>query len=489
MPASLSDVPRAAPIVALLLAACPAPEPPAAEPTPAPVALAFGDPIVRVDLAAPVLEVEDLERVGDTIWACSNSDGLVSLDVSDPADLRILTQWNLASPRCDHLAIDGDRLYSASHPLTDDGWGWMATVDVSDPSDPQVLDQVFAPRDPEGLTVYEGELLIATTDGLVAADPGPGWPERGLVPTSRAAQVRAAEGVAWIADGDEGLIAADVATLTRRGVLELPGNPADLELFGDRAVVALSGAGIALVDIADPDAPALLDHAETPGSALAVSVSEPWVWVADWLDLRLFRLEDDALVFVGRETQPFEIVPPPVDPNIPNFSVGVTAWDDLVVSSNWTEFASHRAVPGLGSGDLVVEPTLLRLPRAAPGETSRTSFVLRNDGTLPLTVDGLTVSGVVAVEQDLPLTLRPGEVEGVTLAFTPSGGGPVREELRVSSDDPDEPERLVSVLGNNQGLDVGDAVPDLTFLDLQGAPVRLDDRLGGPVLLAYFATF
>jgi hypothetical protein len=476
----------------LLLLGCPSgdPEPGEPTPTPAPTELVAGDPIEFLDISAPVIEVEDVERIGDIVWACSNSDGLVSVDVSDPSNLQVLTQWNLASPRCDHLSIDGDRLYTASHPLTDDGEGWMATVDSSDPGSPQVLDQIWADYDPEGLTVHDGELLIATvTDGLIAAATSPGWPERGRVETARAMQVRAAGDIAWVADGEEGLIAVEISSLSRLGVLPLDGNPADLDLLDGRAVVALGGAGVALVDTSDPSAPRLLDQYDTPGSALGVSASGDLVWVADWLDLRLLRIDGDSLVDVGRQGMPLETVPPPVDPNLPNFSLGVVAWDDLALSSNWTEFASLRAHPDRSTGDLVVEPRLLRLPRTPLGETSSAAFRLRNDGHRPITVTSLTLEAGFSSDEPLPLVLEPGTQEGVTLSYFAGVDDPREATLVVESDDLDEPTQRVSVLVNGQGLDVGDPVPDLTFLGLDGAPVRLEDRLDGPVLLAYFATF
>ena len=484
----------AAPMLLLLglTGACvPDAVPPAEEPGPDPVPLIPGDPIERLDVAAPVIEVEDVERIGDIAWACSNSDGLVSVDLSDPSALRILTQWNVATPRCDHLALDGDLIYIASHPLMDDGLGWLATADGSDPENPEVIEQLFAPFDPEGLTVHDGELLIAALDdGLIAADPGPGWPERGRVQTARAMQVRAAGGLAYVADGEEGLVVIDIATLTRRGSLPLGGNPADLDLSGNRAVVALGGAGVALVDISDPEGPALLDLQDTPGSALGVSVSGELVWVSDWLDLRLFQIVEDRLVFVAREAIPFEIVPPPVDPNLPNYSMGVTAWADTALSSNWTEFASYRAHPDRGAGDLVLQPRLLRLPRTASGTSSTAALVLRNEGRLPLTVDSAQIGGGFELLADLPLTLEPGAAQGTSLRFDASSNGPRREVLTLLSDDVDQPQLPLTVLANAQGLAVGDSVPDVSFLGLDGAPVQLADRLGGgPLLLAYFATF
>jgi hypothetical protein len=477
------------PLFALLLVSCAPPEEPDAV-DPAPDAPVVGDPIERLDVSAPVIEVQDVEREGGLAWACSNSDGLVSLDVSDPDALEVLAQWNEASPRCDRLALDGDRIYTVSRPLNDGGQGWMAAVDGADAAHPSLIEQVFADYDPAGIAAHRGELLIAAgVDGLVVADSGPGWPERGRVPTARARQVRAAGDHAWIADAEEGLIGVDLGSLSRVATLPLPGRPNDLDLLDGRAAVALGGGGVALVDVSTPSEPILLDVVDTPGSALAVAQAGDLLWVSDWLDLRLFRVDGERLAFVGRESLPLGTVPPPVDPNLPNFSLGVVAWDDLVLSADWTEFATFRARPERVAGDLVAAPTLLRLPRAEVGEISRAAFVLRNEGSAPLTVDGASASDGFTVEQDLPLTLAPGAVEGVTVRFAPTSGGPQRGEIVLRSDDVDEPELRTTVLANDAGLSVGDAVPDLSFLGLDGAPVRLADRLDGPVLLAYFATF
>ena len=152
--------------------------------------------------------------------------------------------------------------------------------------------------------------------------------------------------------------------------------------------------------------------------------------------------------------------------------------------------AAYRGHPERGAGDLVVQPRLLRLPRTEASSSSLAAFVLRNDGRLPLTVDSASIASGFELGQDLPVTLDPGGVKGMTLRYEATTGAPRREVLTLRSDDVDEPELRRTVLVNDQGLTVGDAVPDISLLGLDGAPVRLADRLGqGPVLLAYFATF
>ncbi|MDP7115110.1 MAG: hypothetical protein QGH45_24260 [Myxococcota bacterium] len=102
----------------------------------------------------------------------------------------------------------------------------------------------------------------------------------------------------------EGLDIADPSGPAEVGRLDLPGSPRDVALDGDRAFVALGSDGLALVSLDDPEAPALIEVEDTPGSALAVDWggTANGIYVGDWNDIRVFDLTDrDDARLIGRE--------------------------------------------------------------------------------------------------------------------------------------------------------------------------------------------
>ena len=459
----------------------------------------LGDPIVALDILPALEEVTDVEVVGDTAYFCSNSGGFAIADLSDPEDIALLVQSGAAQPRCDHLALADDLLYIAGHPAGPAPFAFFSVLDVSDPASPQVRWSEIVEANLEGLTVLGEHVLVAAHgDGIIT------WRRDGgsLSEVARFAglqnpfQLRARGDRLWVADGAGGLVtldASDPTDLSELHRLELDGAAADLDLSGDLAAVALRGAGVALVDLSDPDAPALLDVQDTPGTALAVAFSGDGghLWVSDWRDLRLFEVVDGGLRFVGREPLPFEVVPPPVDDNLPNHSMGLAAWGDRALSSGWTEASTFQLVPGVASPDLLVEPQLVTLPRAESGDTVTSRAFLRNAGLKELTVSGASLQGAGFGLSDvtLPIELAPGEDQPITLTYAASSGAPAAATLELSSDDFDQPQQRLTIEVNRPGFGVGDVVDDFTFLDLDGGPVQLSSLHDGPTLLAYFATF
>ncbi len=489
-------------LLALLLVACPSADDddvsgddddgtPSNEP--------LGDPVLALDILPALEEVTDVEIVGDLAFFCSNSAGFAIADISDPSSIELLIQSGDAQPRCDHLAVVDDLLYIAGHPAGPAPIAFFSVLDVSDPSSPQVRWTDFIQANLEGMAPIGDHLLVAAhQDGIIT------WRREGdsLSEVARFAglqnpwQLRVRGDRAYVADGVGGLVtldAGDPTALAELHRLELGGSAADLDLDGDRAAVALRGAGVALVDLSEPDAPVLLDLHDTPGTALAVAFSGDgrWLWVSDWRDVRLFDVSGDVLRFVAREPLPFEVVPLPVDDNLPNHTMGIAARDDFALSSGWTEASTFRLQPGVAAPDLLVEPRFVNLPRTPFGATSDAAVRLRNDGLKVLSVEGVSAEGTgfSVGDLELPLRLDPGQQQTVTLSFSAPNDAPAAGTLVLSSDDIDEPTQRISVEANRSGFGVGDVVDDFTFLDLDGGPVQLSALHDGPLLLAYFATF
>jgi len=451
------------------------------------------DPVLVLDTwsGSSFSELGDLEVDGNTIWFCTGVEGVHAWDISQPDKLRKLDDLvplagDLRYPRCQHLAVQGKRVYVSHRGDSISEEAFLLVIDASDPRHLEEHGTLQPDYSPEGLAVHGDLLLVAGHDaGLVIYDRGKGaeLTELSRTPTANAWQVRAEGDIAWVADAETGLVAVDITDPSHpivRGSVDVDGGAfKDLELRDQRAYVAAASAGLAVIDTSDPDAPSMLHVADTPGSALGVALGPKTAFVSDWNDVRLFDISGDAKPrALGHE-------PLPLQGSLGTRTLGIAADGNVFFSGNWTELVSYEYFPGRSAPDIDVRPARLDLT------SGRELLTVLNVGQGPLTVqkakphtnrlsvDGLASKKTVASGAELRLTVTLDDPRD-----------PFESWLNLISDDPDEPRRCVSVQASQPGLGVGDRVPrDTSWIGLDGDPLTLSDHEGKAVLLAYFATF
>lgn len=97
-------------------------------------------------------------------------------------------------------------------------------------------------------------------------------------------------------------------------------------------------------------------------------------------------------------------------------------------------------------------PNIIRAPQTINfgevnlGEGLVAAFFVGNAGTEPLNITGIQVNEPFAANFT-PLTLYPGEQDTILVSFIPTTEGYVEETLTIISDDPDEPEMPVLLVG------------------------------------------
>jgi hypothetical protein len=242
------------------------------------------------------------------------------------------------------------------------------------------------------------------------------------------------------------------------------------------------------VDVTDPDAPSVLSTADTPGSALQVSVSTTAIGssrhavIADWNDLRVFDVSDpSAPLLVASErvltTGAFSRV------------LGAAIAGDAVFAGEWTGLVSYRLQPGVVAPDLKPWETSLSWGEVAAGETDAVTLVVENQGTAPLVIWELSVEGAGFSTSARDVAIDPGDRTAIEIAFTAETTDQVDGAIVLRSDDPDEPERTIPLVANRPGLDVGDAAPEVLVALHGGGEWRSSQHPGKVLVLAYFATF
>ncbi len=461
----------------------------------------WSDPIELLDRydGPSFSELGEVKVHGDHVFFCTSVIGLNAYHALDPrnlveADRLSFTLGSSSFPRCDHLAVDEatSTVYVTSLATTIQPQSFIGIVDGSNPNDLTELAALPVDDEVEGVAVAGDLLLVAAHEGgLMVWRRGDGADIELLGRTegiANAWDVAPGPGdLAYVVDPAGSLHTVDLADPEAPTVLHalaLPGAPKDFaaDLASDRLFVAAGSGGVLEISLADTRAPTLGAVGDTPGSVVAVAYSprEDAVAVADWSSVRVF--EADGLVHRGHE-------PLPSGSGNHSRTLGVAFDGDVVFSGNWTELASYRFHADVSAPDAEVSPSIVLLPDTGGGEETQDFVRLFNRGTEPLEVRGAAVGNSV-LDFDLePGTLAAGDSVVSRLGFAPASGAALASWIDLLTDDPDQPRQCVPVRANQTGTSVGDVVDDVSFLTLENETFRLSDLRGGPVLLAYFATF
>ena len=338
---------------------------------------------------------------GGRAYVAADGQGLVVVDVTDPASMRVLGT-GVGAPVSLGVAVSGDTAAVAA------GWTGLVLFDVSDPASPRRV----------GVSSAGAYALAVALSGRVAAvgesvggvrlvdvsDPSDPV-ELATVDTAGEAGGLAFSGdTLYATDSQEGLVVLDVADPSnpvRLGAVSLPGFPEDVAVSGTTAWVAADYGDLVFVDVANASAPSVLSVLPIDsGVAVAVAVDGTAGWVA---------LHAGGAVRVDAST-----------PSAPSEGARLAAHGEV------------RAVAGVGDHAVVADWSGARLriidPAAGGGPAEVASV------ELPGTAAALAVSGgkayvaldwfgLVVVDLDDPLhpviegsVALPGHPSGVALA-------------------------------------------------------------------------
>lgn len=439
-----------------------------------------------------------------------------AVDVDDPNAPVYLAQGFTHSPTpssgkppgCQHLAVDGDDpdlVFTANRGGVEDGEAFLSGWDLRERDGRLSPVEIPPLREPgrsyEGID-HEGGLLYAAMhgDGLGVyhlADPGAPLVADAVYAEglSDAWDVVVRDGVAYVIDA-EGLVMLDVSDPTaprELGRLATGGTPRDVAVGDGLAFVAI-GTGVVIADVSDPATPRQLGAIEERGDTTAVAWVPPYVLLSAWDDARVYDATDPAdPTFVGAARITRQLAYEDEErPDPTARTLAVDGADGYVFVGNWFVpyvYALHpeRVAPYVVLPSSAAE---LAFPTAAPGETASATLEVRNDGTAPLAVIDAWTDDPAFTVSPAAVAIAPGAAATLDLTFTAPDDAEHTTVLHLRTDDPSWPELEAWLVGNLDGLGVGDPMPEATADLLDGAPWSFTaDSAGRVTLLAYFATF
>ncbi len=437
-------------------------------------------------------------RVRDdgVLFFCTAVRGLNMVDASVPDDIRVeptaivSSQGSGLYPKCQHVAFDGNDVYISSRgdetqprpfmtmfQVDGTSWGEMAHV-VTDDTSFEGIDArdglLYATMHERGLGVFQRNAisldLIGETNMLQNA-----W------------GVRVFADHAFVADGLGGLAVVDITEATAPVVvtsIDVGGAAQHIEVDKQRqlAYLAVGRAGVVIVDIATPSEPVILATIDTPGTALQAYPDGDHVYVADWNDARVYDVSTPAAPrLVAKERIFFQSGFPRV--------LGIAARNGFGFLGEWTGMYVYQLRPEITAPDIFIHRRDARFGSVSVGDTDAVVVLIENQGSAPLDIWSLDTNDSRFSVSPTQLQLAPGETQAVEVTFTANTDEPTFATLTLTSDDPDESTRTVSLSANRGGFRVGDLAPEIVVDLDDGGTWRLSDHRGSVVLAAYFATF
>jgi hypothetical protein len=452
-----------------------------------------GDALVELahpeclDEPCGVTEVLSVEVAGDAFYACTGQRGL---HVGSVANSGLDYQASLAV-RCQDLAVDGARVLLSNHGDALAPVPQITLLDFSDPPVPQVVGVV-------DLTGHSPEDVVLVAPGLFAVamhDEGVWFysaDEAGALTLE--AQVGGLDNAVAMTKSGDRLYAADRTSGVRVidvhdpdapalvGHVPLDGGTVDIAVSDGLLFAAAGAAGVRVLDLASPDTPTLITTIDTPGAAVDVAARDGFLYVADWNDLRVFDVHaPSAPSLLGAEEVATQL----------DFArvLAVDVAGDVAFVGDWSGMFRYRVTPCLTAPDVRTTRLPVRFEHTAPGEVAAYSLVVANEGAEELSIGSITTEGPFK-SLATALTIPPGKKDFIEIRLEPTSSAPAEGRLLLSTNDPDEAEIAIDLTGNVTYLGVGDAVPDWTWFSINGFDEIGTAALAGDVIvLSYFATF
>ena len=476
----------------------------------------YGSPLVRLQQLVGAnnhLHTDEVRyRASDgKLFHCSYNFGVI--DARNPERMTYVAQslrhtipGDTRKPGCIHLAWDGDVVYTV-HRGNIDNPAFLSGWDLRpDPADPQKLSPVQLPvvQEPgvsyEGLDTANGYIYVAQRQkglGIYRRSAGNRIARVGTASgLQNAWGVRVRGNTAFVSDGLAGLAIIDVADPEKPslvGRVETGGQARGLALDGHTAYVASGSAGLVVVDVSVPTKPRIVARAGMPGSAIRVDYNNGRAYVAAWNDARVYDVSVPAAPrFIGAVRLTTEIgAEEDGRPPVTSRTLGVAGLGDVMFVGNWHVIHSYRIHPHREAPSLVLpeEIDLVDFGPVAPGASVTVPIDVKNQGTAPLTLVDVSTNNPRFAVTPSQARIAPGRQATLSITYTASGTQKETAFLQISSDDPDNRNRTGYLVGNQPGLGVGKPLPETTLALVDGGQWSSSEAKGQVTLLAYFATF
>ncbi|MCF7810800.1 choice-of-anchor D domain-containing protein [bacterium] len=418
--------------------------------------------LISLVLFAAVVIAQEIEQVGfielneqmvitardNLVYVNVDQRNLRIYDVSDPENPDMIGETGNLGGNAIGVCLSGNYAYLANNQ------NGLYIIDISDPENPEQVGR-FAPQRNVWDVFVSGQFayLANSSDGLRILDiSDPENPDLlSTLDTYEAYGVCAAGDYAYIADDREGLRVIDSSD---------PENPHLVGTCGDMEIawrVAVSGnyayvadfrnSEISVVDISDPENPAETGSCDTNGDPRGIWLVDNYLFAATMQGDRNGGL---SIVDVSDPENPDEIAYRDVNVRCQSVSVsGNYAYLSTIVEGIYifdvTDFVHHGPIIEISDEELDFEEVGL-------GLTGELPLTIANGGNENLNVSDISIEGdYFSSDFEDGFTLEPEEDREITVMFSPEELGEFEGSLTITSNDEENGEVQVALLGEGVG--------------------------------------
>ena len=167
--------------------------------------------------------------------------------------------------------------------------------------------------------------------------------------------------------------------------------------------------------------------------------------------------------------------------------MSINASGDFIYSAEWMWLQVFE-YGEIDDADIDISSWELNYPYVENGDSYTLSLDVTNNGNSILNIDDQYISNPDFQIENLLQNLNPGETQTVDITYHANEENS-SSGYRIFPNDPDEPDIIVELNGNIDGINIGEPAPnfELNIIANGDGSFQLSDHLGQIVVLAFFA--
>ena len=168
-------------------------------------------------------------------------------------------------------------------------------------------------------------------------------------------------------------------------------------------------------------------------------------------------------------------------------TMAIGAKDSIVFSAEWQHLQTF-SYGDIEEADIDISSWDVSFPLLEVGQSDTFELVVENNGQFPLGFSPLFINHSDFQTLDFPEYMEQGDTALTHIVYTRSDQN-ASGIMRITSNDPDESEIEIQLVGNYDGGIVGQIAPDFTLpiVASGSGDFTLSDHLGQIVVIAFFA--
>lgn len=438
----------------------------------------------------PNRELMDIELINDIMIIPGNLDGYDFYDISDPTNPTIISNFeipigngNRSLPGIWVSANDSIAYFTCRS--KQDG---SAIVDFSDSNNPNYIGSLpFSEANIEnpsfeGLDIFENLLAVAAhEDGVLFYDISNPLEPNFIFqrPCQNAWTVAFIDSNNYvIGNSEHGIIleqfncqsdTCDSSSFLTEGTVK------DIIIKDSLLYIAEGSHGISIYNISNLNQPIFLDRYNTPGLSNKIALFDSnKIAVSDWLDVKILEWTGDSLKLIGYK-------------NTGKRTMAIAAKDSIIYSAEWQHLQTF-SYGNIQDADIDINSWDISYPLLEIGQNDTFDLIIENNGNSLLELSNPFIN-----HEDFQIINFPQNIESnydiITKIIYTKSNQNASGILQIFSNDNDEPELNITLIGNYEGGIVGLPAPNFT-LPIAGngsGDFILSDYLGQIIVLAFFA--